>query len=95
MGMRDHLLVCGHKHVSGYGMEKCPSTGLISHLLRVGTYKTIDDYAISGGFLDGNIAPSAVTIIDPQFAADDPRHIQVILDVEEGADFLTWKRSKR
>lgn len=94
MGARDHVLVCGHKHVSAVGVEKCPQTGLISHLLRVATYKTVDDYAIKSGFPDGNISPAAVTIIDPQYADDDPRLITVLHDVEEAAEYLTWKRGR-
>jgi len=38
MGWRDHILTCGHKHVSGYQVLKCPASGIISHALRIGSY---------------------------------------------------------
>lgn len=94
MGSRDHILVCGHKHFTAQSIEKCPQTGLISHLLRVASYKKVDDYADQGNLPDANISPAGVTIIDPQYADDDPRLIQVIHDVAEGAEYLTWKRSR-
>ena len=94
MGWRDHILVCGHKHTSGYQMLKDPSTGLISHTLRVAGYKIHDEYAKRLGLPNQNISPASVTIIDPQYADDDPKLITVIHDVEEAAEYLTWKRNK-
>lgn len=93
-GWRDHILTCGHTHVSGYGVEKDPSTGLISHCLRIASYKQIDRYAIEKGLPDQNIFCNAVTIIDPRFADDDTRCITTLFSVEEGAEYLTWKRRK-
>lgn len=95
MGWRDHILTAGHKHTSGYQVLKCPSTGLISHALRVAGFKKWDRYAEQLNLPDQNISPSFSTIIDPQYADDDPRLITTIFDVEEAADFLTWKRSRK
>lgn len=95
MGVRDHILVCGHKHLSGIGIDKCPLTGLISNFVRVAGYKKLDDFAMKSGFLDINVSPACVTIIDPQYADDDVRLITVLHDVEEGADYLTWKRKRK
>jgi len=92
MGWRDHVLTCGHIHVSGYQVLKDPSTGLISHGLRVGSYKIHDRYAMEKGLPDQNIFMCPVTIIDPQFADDDPRLITTIFDPYEGADYLKYKR---
>jgi len=94
MGWRDHILVCGHKHVSGYTMDMDPATGLISHIIRVAGYKIHDRYAIELGLPDGNISPSCVTIIDPSKSDDDPACIQFFADVESGADYLTWLRAR-
>lgn len=94
MGWRDHLLTCGHKHTSGYQVLKCPASGLISHAIRAGSYKTHDSYAKQEGLPNQNIFVCPVTIIDPQYADDDPRLITTIFDPEEGADFLTFKRKK-
>jgi hypothetical protein len=94
MGWRDHLLTCGHKHTSGYQLLKDPASGLISHALRVAGYKIHDRYAKELGLPNQNISPASVTIIDPRFADDDVRLITVIHDVEEGADFLKFKRKR-
>ncbi len=94
MGWRDHILTCGHTHVSGYQVLKDPSSGLISHALRIGSYKTYDRYAEEHGFPDQTIFICPVTIIDPQYDDDDPRLVTTIFDPEEAAEYLTWKRSK-
>jgi hypothetical protein len=95
MGWRDHILACGHTHVSGYQVVKDPATGLISHALRVASYKTHDRYADEKGLPNQNIFVAPVTIIDPRYADTDPRCITVIFDPEEGADFLTFKRKRK
>lgn len=95
MGWRDHILICGHKHVSGYAIEKDPSSGLISHILRVASYKTYDDYAEELGLPNQCSFPSCVTIIDPDEPDDSCRRITFIPDIEMGADYLTWLRKKR
>ena len=86
------MLTCGHMHVSGYQVLKDPSSGLISHALRIGSYKIHDRYAMEKGLPDQNIFVCPVTIIDPQYADDDPRLITTILDPFEAADYLTYKR---
>jgi hypothetical protein len=94
MGWRDHVLACGHTHVSGYQVLKDPASGLISHAIRVASYKTHDDYATAQGFADARIFECPVTIFDPRFADDDPRAVTFIADTERAADFLTWLRSR-
>jgi hypothetical protein len=95
MGWRDHVLTCGHTHVSGYQVLKDPATGLISHALRVGSYKTYDRYADEKGLPDQNIFVCPVTIIRPQFADDDVRLITTIFSPEEAAAYLGWLRSRK
>jgi len=94
MGWRDHILCCGHTHVSGYQVLKDPSSGLISHALRVSSYKKHDRYATQLGLPDQDIFCAPVTIIDPRFADDDVRLITTIFDPESAADYLTWLRGK-
>ena len=94
MGWRDHILACGHMHISGYQVVKDPSTGLISHALRVASYKVIDRYAKEMGLPDQSIFVCPVAIIDPAYGDDDPRFITLIFDPEEAAEYLTWKRSR-
>ena len=95
-GWRDHILTCGHKHVSFVtGPMKDPASGLLSWAIRCAGYKTHDRYADEKGLPDQNAFAACVTIIDPRYADDDPRLITVIPDVEEGADFLNFKRRKK
>jgi hypothetical protein len=95
MGWRDHILTCGHTHVSGFGYEKDPATGLISNCIRVASYKTYDRYADEKGFPNQTIFVCPVTILQPQYADDDPRLITFFPDPEQGADFLTFLRRRK
>jgi len=95
MGWRDHLLTCGHLHTSGYAVLKDPASGIISHAIRVSSYKTFDRYAHEKGLPNQDIFCNAVTVINPIYADDDPRLIHVCFDVEQGADYLTWLRSRK
>ncbi len=94
MGWRDHLLTCGHTHQSGYQVLKDPSTGLLSHALRIGSYKTFDRYAEEKGLPNQCFTVCPVTVIDTRWADDDPRLIQVFFDPEPAAEYLTWLRGK-
>lgn len=92
MGFRDHILVNGHKHVSGYGLVKCPATGVISHCIQVASYKIYDRYARDKGFRDQFISPSVLTVIDPD--ADSMGLVTVFHSIDEGVDYLKFKRRK-
>ena len=94
-GWRDHVLTCGHTHVSGYQVLKDPSSGLISHAIQVASFKNMDSFAEKMGLDDKNIFNAPVTIIDPQYGDADRRFVTTIFDPHEAADFLTWKRSKK
>ena len=94
MGWRDHILTCGHIHTAGYQVLKDPATGLISHAIRVGSYKTHDRFAHERGLPNQNIFPACVTIIDPRYEDDDPRLVTTLFDVERGAEFLTYLRKQ-
>jgi hypothetical protein len=93
LGWRDHILSCGHKHTSGYGILKCPATGLVSHALQVAGYKVYDRYGHEKGLPDQNISPCVVTIINPE-AKDERSLVQVYWDIDQGAEYLTWLRAK-
>ena len=95
MGWKDHILTCGHIHVSGYQVLKDPASGLISHALQVASFKILDGYADKLGLDDKNIFNAPVTIIDPQYEDDDNRLITTIFNAYEGAEYLKWKRSKK
>lgn len=93
MGWRDHILTCGHKHTAGYHPVMDPASGLISHAIRVGAYKRIDDYADANGMIDQNFSENITTVINPA-AKDEKDLVTVIFDVETAADFLTFLRRK-
>jgi hypothetical protein len=93
-GHRDHVLTCGHQHISGYNVLKDPQTGLITHALRVASYKTYDRYADEKGLRDQNIFVAPVTIFDPRFADDDVRAVTTIFDPHAAAGYLTWLRAQ-
>lgn len=94
-GWRDHVLTCGHTHVSGYQVLKDPASGLVSHALRVASYKLHDRYAVEKGLPDQSIFVCPVTIIRPEFPDDDPRLIQTLFTPEDGADYLTFLRKRK
>jgi hypothetical protein len=89
------VLVCGHTHVSGYQILRDPATGLISHAIRVGSYKTFDRYAEEKGLPTQTISPCVVVVVQPDAPDDSPRLITVFQDVETGADFLAFLRKRK
>jgi hypothetical protein len=92
MGFRDHLLLNGHRHTSGYGLIKDPATGLVSHCVQVSSYKVYDQYAKEKGLIDRHISPAVVAVIDPK--ARPEGLVTCFFDVDHGVDFLKWKRSR-
>ena len=94
MGWKDHILTCGHTHVSGYQVIKDAASGLISHALQVASFKIMDSYAEKLGLDDKNIFNAPVTIIDPYYEDDDNRLITTIFNPYEGAKFLEYKREQ-
>lgn len=63
-------------------------------MIRCDSYKVYDDYPSKLGIDESFVAPCPVTIINP--LTDDPaKRIKVFLDTHEGADYLTWLRSKK
>lgn len=100
-GFYDHIIICGHRHISGYEIAVNPDpltgdgeVGLISHCIRVGSYKKIDSFAREKGLPYQNCSPAIVTIIDPR-AESETKKVQVFLDVDTGADYLTWLRKRK
>lgn len=94
MGLRDHLLICGHKHVSGYGVLKDPDTGRACHAVQVASYKLYDRYAQEKGFRDQSLSPCAFVVIDPALPDNHPDLIKVFWDPVAGVDYLQWARKR-
>jgi len=94
MGWKDHVLTCGHTHVSGYQVVKDAASGLISHALQVASFKIMDNYADKLGLDDKNIFNCPVTIIDPRYDDDDNRLITTIFNPLIASEYLKYLRSK-
>lgn len=93
-GWRDHVLIAGHTHTSGYNILKDPANGTLSHCIRVASYKIHDRYADDLGLDDKAISPNVVTVINPD-ARSEAQLIHVLHDVQDGADYLTWLRGRK
>lgn len=95
LGWRDHILTAGHTHVSGIQVVRDPMSGLISHALRIGSYKTHDRYAEERGLPNQTFMVCPVVVIRPTFADDDNRLLTTFFEPETAAEFLTWVRKKK
>lgn len=95
MGWRDHILTAGHTHVSGWQYQRDPMTGLISHCLRIGSYKRLDRYADERGLPDQTVSVCPVVVVRPEFDDDDPRLLTPFLEPSTAAEFLTWLRKRK
>ena len=94
MGTRDHLYISGHKHHSAYSVLKDAISGITMHTARVASYKIYDRYAKERGFADNTLSPCALTTINPNLPNDHPDLIKIWWQPEEGAEYLTWLRSR-
>jgi hypothetical protein len=94
MGVRDHLAVAGHIHISGHTVLKDPDSLITMHALRVASYKRFDRYAVEKGMRDQSLGPCALVVIDPKMDPTHPELLKVFFDPHLGADYLTWKRTR-
>lgn len=94
LGIRDDILICGHRHKSGYSPLKDPESGKVCHCIQVASYKRYDRYARERGFRDQSLSPCVVTVIDPEQTKPEAM-VHVFWDADVAADFLTWLREKR
>jgi len=94
-GWRDHVLVAGHKHVSGINILRDPMSGLISYALRTGSYKTYDRYADENGLPNQTFSVCPVMVVRDRFPDDDNRLLQYFPEPQTAADFLVWLRKRK
>lgn len=87
------IAVCGHLHTSGYQIMKDPYSGKVMHALRVAGYKIHDRYAEELGLPDQHISAAAAIVINPESKTEEGL-VHVMMDVEEGASYLTWLRKR-
>lgn len=92
MGGIAHMYIAGHKHNWALAQNECSQTGRIYWLARARGYKHIDHYAENLGFGNQKHGSSIISVIDPQ--ADDINMVRCFADLKEGAEYLTYLRSK-
>ena len=92
-GHWDHLVVAGHLHISGYNILRDPQSGLIARLC-VGSYKIMTATREEQGSTPSR-SRRRLWWSQPDAADDSPRLLTIFSDVETGADFLTFLRSKK
>jgi|TARA_Y100000296_G_scaffold20276_1_gene24072 hypothetical protein len=88
-----HLYICGHKHNWALHQEESASKEFIYWLARARGYKFIDDYGGKLGHASQQEGASIVSVFDPD-AENMASFLHCYADVQEAAEFLTWKRSK-
>jgi hypothetical protein len=93
-GFRDHLVVGGDKHISGFQPHVDPKTRLITHAIQVASYEIISRYAHEQDLDDHWIFCCPVTIIDPQYEDNDTRLLTTFFDPQEASEYLEYKRKK-
>ena len=86
------IYISGHRHIWVSHHEE-GTDGKPRHALIVRGFKAYDEYAETLGFYEHQHGESVTTILDPTHPSPMQR-VQVVWDVEEAADVLTWKRGK-
>lgn len=85
------IYIAGHRHNWALATEEV-AKGKVIHMARARGYKAIDDFAKHRNYVQQEYGQSIVTIFDPVKSPD--RRVQMFSDVEAGADYLTWLRSR-
>lgn len=88
-----HIYACGHLHNWAIHQEESASRDFTYWLVRSRGYKTIDEYAEKLGHGSQDEGATVVAVIDPA-ARSEAGFVTCFSDMEEGADFLTFKRKR-
>jgi hypothetical protein len=83
-----HVYAAGHRHEWGITHNEDGEKGQ-SLLIRARGYKTIDSYATVHGYEGQQAGSTVCVVLDPE-----KQTMNAFADLKEGAEFLTWKRSK-
>lgn len=86
------IFVCGHLHSWAMAQGEQPHTGATYWLARARGYKHLDDFADRLGFGSQRHGATITAVIDP--GADGPKRVTCFADLNDAADYLTWKRSR-
>ena len=91
LAIADQGYAAFHRHTIATGKYELDS-GEVATLIRARGYKECDTYAMKNGFTEQVHGQSVVTVITP-VPGGRPK-VETFWDVEEGADFLTFKRRR-
>jgi hypothetical protein len=90
-GLAD-IYISGDKHNWAMFFNEDPDNKTVYWAVRARGYKFIDEYARNLGFADQQYGATILTVFDPY--AEGPGQIQCFADLEEGIEFLEFKRKK-
>lgn len=88
-----HLYISGHRHNWALGHIELVEQEMTTWLARARGYKFRDDFALTKGFEQQNFGQAILQVIDPH-ASDPTGFVHCFADVEQGAEFLEWKRQR-
>lgn len=91
-GEQADLYIAGHHHTWGWKQEELSGNRVVT-LARARGYKWLDDYAMKHQFAAESGGATIVTVLDPT-ETSPVRRLRPFACVEEGAEFLTWKRTR-
>lgn len=91
-GSNADIVIAGHTHQGAYTQIKNGETGKIGHCVRVGSFKSVDEYADRLGLMDGCISPAVLCVVNPK--AEPESMVTVFQDPKAGAQYLGFLRSK-
>lgn len=86
------IYACGHKHSWAIVHGENANRDFVYHLIRAKGYKAIDSYADQLGYANQRFGATITAVIDP--VAEGVNRIRCFADLEEAAEFLTWKRAR-
>ncbi len=86
------IYACGHKHEWAINHSENADRDFVYHLIRARGYKFIDSHADNLGYSSQRYGATITAVIDP--VATGVNRIRCFADLEESAEFLTWKRDR-
>lgn len=92
-GFRDHILIAGHRHI-GADARDVNGDGMPFVMVRVSGYKVSDSYRHTLGLKAKPLHPAALIVVDPDEPDGSNSRVWVAPTVEEGVDYLDWKRQR-
>jgi len=87
------IYVAGHRHTWGLSTEEMDD-GRVVFFGRARGYKFLDRYAVRHGYHNDKYGATVLFVIDPKDTNPASR-IHSFVDLEQGAEYLEWKRAKR